>query len=102
MSHEAACTQWLRALACYTSGSAPPLAPDSQAAFDALIPYLRQTVVFYDASAAGDVVEEYLRQRLPCAMGMHILTDTTKMREAFGFDAPLYRSMAAPPPIVQV
>ena len=102
MSHEAACTQWLRALACYTSGSAPPLAPDSQAAFDALIPYLRQTVVFYDASAAGDVVEEYLRQRLPCAMGMHILTDTTKMREAFGFDAPLYRSMAAPPPMLGV
>ena len=99
---QAACTQWLRALACYTNASAPPLAPDSQATFDALIPYLRQTVVFYDASAAGDVVEKYLRERLPCAMGRHILTDKTKMREAFGFDAPLYRSMAAPPPMLGV
>ena len=72
MSHDPgaearACAEWLQALACYTGGSAPPLAPDSQAAFDALVPYLRLTVVYYDATAVKEVVEKYLHQRLPCA-----------------------------------
>lgn len=104
MSQDAqvACTQWLQALACYTDGSAPPLAPVNQAAFDSLVPYLKQTVVYYDATAAQHDVTEYLRRRLPCAMGSYILTNTKMMHEAFGFDAPLYRSMAAPPPMLGV
>ena len=96
----AACAQWLRALECYTDGSAPPLAPTTPAAFHALVPYLKKTVVYYDSKATD--IEQYLCQRLPCAMGRYILTDTEKMRAAFGWDVPLYRSLMTPPPMLGV
>ena len=102
MVEQKACEQWLKALACYTDGSAPPLAPANRAAFDALVPYLKETVVYHEENAAQDVLMEYLRKRLPCAMGRYILTDTQRMCEAFGFDTPLYRSLKTPPPMLGV
>jgi len=99
---EDACAQWLKARECYTDGSTPPLAPTTPAAFDALVPYMKQTIVYHEAKATAVVVRKYLLERLPCAMGRYILTDTEKMRSAFGFDAPLYRSMTTPPPMLGV
>lgn len=97
-----ACANWMLALDCYTDGSTPPLAPDTAAEFKSLIPYMKKTVVYYDAKADPDVVQEYLHKRLPCVMGRHVFTDTDKMYEAFGFDAPLYRSLATPPPMLGI
>ena len=94
--------QWSDALACYTKGSAPPLAPHTREAFARLMPYMQQTIVYHDAQASAAMLQSYLRERLPCAMGRHILTDLPRMRRSFGFDAPVYRSLAAPPPMIGV
>lgn len=98
------CRNWLKAFACYTDGSAPPLAPRTQESYVRLVPYMKQTIVYYDSQSSLDMtlLQRYLRERLPCAMGRHILTDTRTMLQEFGFDAPLYRSLEAPPPMIGV
>ena len=95
-----ACTQGLTALSCYTKGSAPPLAPRTLEDFKRLMPYMKKTIAYHNGDQC--LVRRYLQERLPCAMGCHILTDLAAMRNHFGFDAPLYRSLPHPPPMVGV
>lgn len=97
-----ACARWSRALSCYTNGADPPLAPVTWEAFQKLVPYMMQTKAYYDETADATLVCKYMRERLPCAMGQHIFTDVRAFRAAFGFDAPLYRSMSSAPPALGV
>jgi len=100
-----------RALECYTDGSQPThyTCEHRYQDFVAQIESMRRVTVYWSAQHVEggreiDIseVEEYLDKRYPCAMGDVVLTDTTKMKEYFGVDRPLYCTLNESPPMVGV
>lgn len=85
---EVAHANWQKALACYTKRSEPP---------DCLHEFTH-AVMYAPAGSCKHLLLNYWIERLPCAMGVHVLTNQDAMKDAFGFHTPMYDTIHKPPP----